>query len=370
MSKDPSTEERQRNLQQRREFFAHMLPLNPFDAEMFKGPASFAPQDLPVHRPSGQLPYPGAGDPFQLNMSPPLMAKTNVHRGALVNSPYARAEFKLPRAYHPPPPSRSPVWPTYSPGYNEPVSQMHSRLPPNDVARKAPRRSTANAPPQKCPPLQRSNSKFKSTQKRKTKREDSLQRERSDTSQHEEGAHVGQHKRLKTAHRTTGKASISASGLPNLSSASKRDRRRVAVDDEDDEDDGVNEYNIPIPSIESDTGESAASATKAATSAARKSQPLQIFKSQHPRPRYDYTVPKKLDAIKQALGEEDWDEYLIATEEKFLGKITEHEFVARSKGLFMVFDVQTRWRIVKLVDYMVAPVVKEHAAEAAEVQRP
>jgi hypothetical protein len=144
----------------------------------------------------------------------------------------------------------------------------------------------------------------------------------------------------------------------------------VTVDDEDDEDDGVNKYNIPIPSIESDTGENAASATKAATPAARKSQHLQIFKSQHPRPRYDYTVPKKLDAIKQALGEEDWDEYLIATEEKFLGKITEHEFVARSKGLFMVFDVQTRWRIEKLVDYMVAPVVKEHAAEAAEVQQP
>jgi hypothetical protein len=60
---------------------------------------------------------------------------------------------------------------------------------------------------------------------------------------------------------------------------------------------------------------------------------------------------------------------VIATEEKFMGKITEGEFDARSKRLFMVFDEQTRWRIEKLVDYMVAPVVKEHAAEEAEAQQ-
>jgi hypothetical protein len=366
MSEDASAEERQRNLGQRYDTFAPMLPINPFGAEMFNNPASFAPRDLPVHRPLSQSPYPGASDPFRLlGTSPPMMARTNVRRGAVANSPYAQAEFKLPRTYHPLSPGRPPLWPTYSPGYNTPVSQMHSRLPPNDVARKTPRKSTANAPPQKGP-LQRSTSKVESTQNRKTKREDSLQRELSCTPQHEEGAHVGQRKRLKTAHRTPVQKSIHASNIPNLPSEPTPGRCRVI---EDDEDDDGNEDNIPIPSIESDIAGTAASATRAASSAARRSERLQTFQDPNPRLRYNYTVPKKLETIKQALGEEDWDEYVIATEEKFMGKITEGEFDARSKRLFMVFDEQTRWRIEKLVDYMVAPVVKEHAAEEAEAQQ-
>jgi hypothetical protein len=366
MAEDASAEELQRDLQQQQDTFAPMLPFNPSGAEMFNSPAPVTPRDLPVRRPLSQSPYPGTGNPFQLlSTSSPMMARTNVYRGAIANSPYARAEFMLPKAYHPLSPGRPPLWPTYSPGYNVPVSPMHSRLPPNNVARKAPRKSTASAPPQKGP-LQRSTIKVESTQNRKTKREDNLQRELSDTPQHEEGAHVGQRKRLKTAHRTPVEKSIHASDIPDLSLAPTRGRRRVI---EDDENDDGNEDNIPIPSIESDTAGTAGSVTRAASSAAQRSKRLQTFQSQNPRPRYDYTIPKKLETIKQALGEEDWDEYVIATEENFLGKITGDEFDARSKRLFMVFDEQTRWRIEKLVDYMVAPVVKEHAAEEAEVQR-
>jgi hypothetical protein len=148
----------------------------------------------------------------------------------------------------------------------------------------------------------------------------------------------------------------------------------MILDDEDDEDDddshdgdGGNEANVPIPSIESGITEDPASATRAATPATRRSKRIQASQIQRPHPRYEYLVPSKLEGIKQALGEEDWIEYLIGTEKKLLGEITEDEFDARSKHLFLVFDEQTRRRIEKLVGGMIAPVIKQHAEEEVKL---
>jgi hypothetical protein len=369
MSQEPSAEERRRNPshQPQRNGFAPMLPFDTFGADMFArspfpNPASFSSRDVLAHRSLNPSPYSAAGSPFQLStagMSSPMMARTEVYRGATTNSPRPRAKFALLGEYRPLHQGRPPVWPTYAPGYDAPVNQMysHSRLPPNDVARKAPRKSTVHSPPQKGP-LQRSNCDLKSAKARKGRREDSLKREPSPTPQHEEVAQTGQRKRLKT-YRT-----------PALSSASTRKRKRVILDDEDDDGhdgDGGNEANVPIPSIESGISEGPASATRAATPATRRSTRIQASQIQRPLPRYEYLVPNKLEGIKQALGEEDWNEYLIKTEKKLLGEITEDEFDARSKHLFLVFDEQMRRRIEKLVEGMIAPVIKQHAEEEVKL---
>jgi hypothetical protein len=375
MSQEPSAEERGRNSshQPQRNGFAPMSPFDTFGADRFArspvaNPVPFSPRDVPVHRSLNPSPYSAVGSPFQLPMAgmySPMMARTEVYRGATTNSPRPRAEFTLPGEYRPLYQGRPPVWPTYAPGYNAPVNQMysHSRLPPNDVARKAPRKSTAHSPPQKGT-LQRSNSDLKSAKARKGKPEASLKREPSPTPQHEEVAQTGQRKHRKT-YRT-----------PAISSASTRRRKRVILDDEDDEDDedddghdgdGGNEANVPIPSIESGITEGPASATRAATPATRRSKRIQAPQIQRPHPRYEYLVPSKLEGIKQALGEEDWIEYLIGTEKKLLGEITEDEFDARSKHLFLVFDEQTRRRIEKLVGGMIAPVIKQHAEEEVKL---
>jgi hypothetical protein len=340
--------------------FVPTLPFETFDADVLWSSPYLANSSSfpPAQNVSDRLPQ-NHSYPFQIpnaNMSSPTMPIANVYCTATANSIHPRVEFKSPRDYHPPQPRRRALWPNYAPGCPLPLGQMHSRLPSTDVGRKAPRKSIASSPRNSLPQVlsidNRSTQAQTSNDGHCKKRKDSIGPQRQEIVKNDT------HKRRKVA-RPEEKSSPGRGRRCPLSAST---RRPIIVDIEDgDEEDERNRHPSPGASYEISASKTPTANARSARNT-RKNVPA-AQRSPAPRPRYVYIVSKKLEGIKKALGEDDWNEYLILTERKLLGEITEDEFKAQSKRIFLVLDKQTGGRIEEIVVNMVAPVVRQHAEE-------
>jgi hypothetical protein len=238
---------------------------------------------------------------------------------------------------------------------------MHSRLPSTDVSRKAPRKSIASSPRNSL--LQLSSSDNKPTQTKTSKDGHRKKRKDSIAPQQQEAAKNDTHKRRKVAPPAQKSTPTKGHQLPLSASI----RRPIILDDEDEEDGDEEDKSDKDPSSGAynapGTAKTPAAVAKPAMTTRRRFAAAQRIPP--PRPRYVYIVPKKLEGIKKALGEDDLNEYLILTERKLLGEITEEKFEAQSKRIFLVLDERTGGKIEELVVNMVAPVIKQHAEERA-----
>ncbi|KAF1916511.1 hypothetical protein BDU57DRAFT_234343 [Ampelomyces quisqualis] len=236
-----------------------------------------------------------------------------------------------------------PMWPNYPPGVPLPSPQMYSRLPPNGVSRKAPRKCAVSntlthspqLPTRSSKPAQRRGSKQEYREKHKGQVQ---QDSRNDTPALDQEAPCQQRQ-------------IRHGDDQRLPRAPVRSRPLV-LEDDDEVDDG--DEHVPMASIEvdavSDDELPLASSTRA------------NLVSQRPRPRHRYQVPKGLKGVQLALGEDNWDEYVMLVEKRLLGEIAEIEFIKRSRAIFLVFNGDTRGRIEALMaNKMVMPVMMEQA---------
>ncbi|KAG9194304.1 hypothetical protein G6011_04339 [Alternaria panax] len=83
-------------------------------------------------------------------------------------------------------------------------------------------------------------------------------------------------------------------------------------------------------------------------------------KSARLRPRYVYQVPSELIGTKNALGPDNWDEYVYLMEQLSFGDITAHEFDSRAKPIFQMFDEKTR---KKMNNIMAMKMILPHLTE-------
>jgi hypothetical protein len=139
-----------------------------------------------------------------------------------------------------------------------------------------------------------------------------------------------------------------------------RVRGRPVVLDEDPENDD-NEEDSPRATIESNEDALMHSPPSASTTRnqARRGRP---------RPQYDYWIPKELEGVQRALGEDNWNDYLVLHEKKWMGNITEAQYTARTRAIFTVFDETARENMEKkMVDRVVRPVLEKHAGSRVEL---
>lgn len=271
------------------------------------------------------------------------------------------------------------LWPNYPPGLSAmPPEQMHSRLPPKGVSRKAPRKSAASnnealRSETSATPAQRRASKQEYRQRQDTPGRQSSQGE---TPPAQGSSLHGYHTSIKNlqALQANYKASKDPSEVPSQSQQTKtskanrihrptsaRSRRIVLEDDDDDE--YVNEddnENDALPSIEI----ASTSSPEPPATLVRRSRRLANERSR-PRSKYEDVLPHSLIGIQQALGNENWIEYLTLLETKILGNMTEREFTARTKAIFTVFDDEkTATRIEKrITTEIIMPMLEQEQRE-------
>ncbi|CAN9246746.1 unnamed protein product [Alternaria alternata] len=78
------------------------------------------------------------------------------------------------------------------------------------------------------------------------------------------------------------------------------------------------------------------------------------------RPRHTYQVPTELVGTKTALGPDNWDEYVYLMERLHYNEISAHEFDSRAKSIFQVFGEKTRKKLNNiLVMKMILPRLEE-----------
>ncbi|RYO70744.1 hypothetical protein AA0113_g2973 [Alternaria arborescens] len=78
------------------------------------------------------------------------------------------------------------------------------------------------------------------------------------------------------------------------------------------------------------------------------------------RPRHTYQVPTELAGTKTALGPDNWDEYVYLMERLHYNEISAHEFDSRAKSIFEVFGEKTRKKLNNiLVMKMILPRLEE-----------
>ncbi|KAH7406551.1 hypothetical protein DE146DRAFT_574062, partial [Phaeosphaeria sp. MPI-PUGE-AT-0046c] len=264
------------------------------------------------------------------------------------------------------------LWPNYPPRHpSMPPGQIYSRLPPNGVGRKAPRKSAASNNE-----ALRSSGGANPAQRRASKQE---YRQRLDTPAQQvlhNGIPLAQGNALRGYHSSvkslqalqatqgashepseaTSRIQQTRTNTANRSQVKVPARGRRAILEEDDEYVNGNEA---IPSIEIDPTSSPA--PLAASTRTRNSQVGISNEYVQPRSKYEHAVPKGLRKIQRAVGDDNWTEYLTLLEKKILGNITEQEFTAQSTALFMVFDDErTRARIEKrIVVEVVTPMIEQ-----------
>lgn len=280
-------------------------------------------------------------------------------------------QYPLPPPLH----SDQVLWPNFPPRHPAmPPGQKYSRLPPNDVARKAPRKSAASNNE-----ALRLDGRANPAQRRASKQE---YRQRPDTpAQRERESHDGPpltpgnalhgyHRSIQSlqtlqAARDASCKPSKAAPLPQQTTKTEANKshartpargRRIILKDDDeyvDEDEAV-------PSIE--VNPTTSPAPPAATARrTRRSQAGVDMQTPRPCSRYEHAVPKGLKSIQRAFGEDNWTEYLNLVEQKIQGYITEEMFSARSKAIFMVFnDEKKRARIEKRIEAeVVIPVIEQ-----------
>ncbi|KAH7092527.1 hypothetical protein FB567DRAFT_545674 [Paraphoma chrysanthemicola] len=236
-----------------------------------------------------------------------------------------------------------PLWPNYN--------YKRSRLPSNDVARKVPRKAVASSPPpESTPHLPRPKpapARRRAPKQKAQKRHDSPTTARA-TPDVRPGA-----QRRATPRQTT----VGTSPFNDHEQKPSKVRSRPVVRDEDLEDDEDYERDSPMASIESSENTSLHSPPSASTSRMH-------VHANRPRPQYDYPVPEELEGVHRALGEDNWNDYLILQEAKWIGDITEQQYVARTGAIFAVFDQTTRRNMEKrMANQVIKPVMERHARE-------
>ncbi|USP76215.1 hypothetical protein yc1106_03489 [Curvularia clavata] len=80
----------------------------------------------------------------------------------------------------------------------------------------------------------------------------------------------------------------------------------------------------------------------------------------HRRSIYDYEVPLEVEGIRKALGPDNWDEYIYLLESLWLQKATAHEFEQSTKSLFRIeYDTIRKKMNSMVVKKMITPRLKE-----------
>jgi hypothetical protein len=140
-----------------------------------------------------------------------------------------------------------------------------------------------------------------------------------------------------------------------------RVRSKPVVLDEDPENDDDNEVGSPRATIESNEDVLLHLSPSASNTRGR-------ARRGRPRPQYDYTIPKELESVQRALGEDNWNNYLVLHEEKWVGNITEAQYTAKTRAIFTVFDETARENMEKkMADRVVRPVLEKHAGSRVEL---
>ncbi|KAF1846349.1 uncharacterized protein K460DRAFT_123514 [Cucurbitaria berberidis CBS 394.84] len=227
----------------------------------------------------------------------------------------------------------------------------HSRLPSNNAARKTPgqaKRSSLNNRPKNSQPQPHAVDP-KAARKRPGEQADALKQDppfpKPDTST----SRYKTPKPTKTTQIKRQDTPLSNSTTPVLS---RRPRNRRVVLDEDDETDS------PLASI----GAHAASMELALAALVDPS----AKQTRNPQPRYEYPIPKELEGVRQALGLENWTEYLFHMESLWTGESTADEFAANTKRLFLIFNDSIRKRMNNMVAMKVVVPVLEQRREEEE----
>lgn len=146
-----------------------------------------------------------------------------------------------------------------------------------------------------------------------------------------------------------------------------RNRRVVLDDDEEDDEDQP-----PLESIEVEANSKIFSPEIPIDPLpSRAHSETQVVRSlRPPRPRFEYPVPKELEGVRQALGLDNWNEYLLHMENLWTGECTGEEFAARTKPLFMVLDDTIRRKLNNLMAMKsVVPVLEQHANDGNESKK-
>jgi hypothetical protein len=266
--------------------------------------------------------------------------------------PHCRAYFTSPKEFegqH----SVPAMWPNFSPGYSTlPLpGDTQSRLPPNNVGRKAPLKATTSSPISESSP-QSLISSSKLAQRRAVKEAHRLRRGSPPPAWQEHNT-PKQNPPTPYALALERTPLNEAQSLPPMSARS----RRVMLDEEEGKNDEDDEF-FPIATIETGIGctrtarMQSAFPDRAATDQAHA----------RPHPRFEYPIPKELERVHQALGEENWNDYLILMEQKCLGEIFEAQCFARSKAIFAMFDEHSQRRVERQMSRtVVMPVLEQQS---------
>jgi hypothetical protein len=70
---------------------------------------------------------------------------------------------------------------------------------------------------------------------------------------------------------------------------------------------------------------------------------------QCPQPQYKYNIPHELADVRRALGKDNWTEYLTLVERYTMNKISDKDFQVEGRRMFHVIDARTQAKITGLV---------------------
>jgi hypothetical protein len=358
-------------------FTPNMQPFIPMGADPFSTtpysvsvfPIPRSTQDFLRHPPLNYAPkFADFGDSYlgQLQDMHPHVAWS---RQAQLTShdnekPRSRAQFKSPNEHHPQPVAY-PLWPTYAPGQALPPSHMYSRLPPSDIGRKAPRKLDASSPAQPSS-SQLADSTPKSTQRRVTKQQHRQQQGNplaSHSTPIAKNSTTRATKPASSADRTTihdpvivFKRSTPTKKPTRLHHTPAQSRPAVVLHDEDESDDD----DLPLRAIcQAKNAGTPVGRTKTTTTT-KNANTENRCSIRRPQTQFEYGVPGELESIHKALGEDNWTDFIILVEKKYLKQITDAEFAAKSKRIFMTFDDKVRVIIEsKIAKLMVLPAIQQ-----------
>ncbi|KAI8932390.1 hypothetical protein NX059_010577 [Plenodomus lindquistii] len=324
----------------------------------------------------------GEARPFQDDSNPMASLRTVLAR------PMGAAQWTNPPG--------SPI-PTFTVANDVIAGQRRSRLPPNDTARKVPRKADNQAinnpllaqdpQPERIAPVE---PKVKSNiiSGRVTKPANERKRKTSVTP-----TPVTQPtKPTRIARRDTPKPRKPAQPKLDKVSSKKRDtatsatgRRKHTIEDEDDDESDVplrtmrprrvtkadeeNEFSaqpttesevVPCPRQISQAPQVKLQPRVETTSI----RPPLTHKPRGPFPRCQYEVPDSLKGIQQAMGPDNWNEYVVLLEKLWTREMHGEDFAAASKAILSLPNENMRKKMnSRMLKHMIAPVLDKHMAE-------
>jgi hypothetical protein len=275
--------------------------------------------------------------------STPATSNANADETATRTQSKSRQEYNLQL-------SPRTLWPNYSPGYSVLPAQIEkqSRLPPNSIGRKMPRKAAPNSPhPENSPHSSIARSKI--VQRRASKKTSRLAHEAPVLATRGQGLEVDAVRPTRLGLPLP----ATPHNVPKHQTRLSARSRRPVTQDEDDEESEDNSQDVPCRTIE--TGGTPD------PNAVTDSPFAQIKNKPRLRPRFDYVIPKALKGVHQALGEDNWNDYMILMEHKFLGEIDEAQLTAKAAPIFTMFEGLGRQKMERqIVETVVKPVLDQH----------